>query len=232
MSNIDKKTVRLAKFLAASGVASRRGAEELITQGKVKIGEETVINVAQNVSLESDNISVNGQLVALDKKVYYLLNKPVGYICSVSDPHNEKTVLSLVPAEPKVVPVGRLDKDSDGLLLLTNDGDLVYRLTHPKFKVKKTYLVKVDKNIKGDLKKDLLAGLDLEEGFAKADEVTLQDGHSLVITIHQGWKRQIRRMLEVLGYQTLSLTRLSEGQLTLGDLPSGKYRILKKSEII
>ncbi|MCD4760550.1 rRNA pseudouridine synthase [bacterium] len=229
---LKNKQIRLAKFLAEAGVASRRKAEELIKQGKVRIGNKIIKDVASNVDSDSEDVHVNNKKVSINKKVYYLLNKPVGYISSVSDPHNKQTVLDLVPKHPKVFPVGRLDKDSQGLLLLTNDGDLTYHLTHPKFKVAKTYVVKTDKKIEQDLAKILKKGIRLREGLAKADKVKIISPYKLEIVIHQGWKRQIRRMLENSGYQAVQLIRQSEGKLKLGNLATGKYQKLKLKDIL
>jgi len=228
----NKNTIRLAKFLAEAGIASRRKSEEIIRAGQVKIAGEIVDDVATNVSADQNDITVNDKLVSIDKKVYYLLNKPTGYICSLSDPHNSQSVVDLVPKNPRVVPVGRLDKDSSGLLLLTNDGDLVYKLTHPKFEVKKTYLVTVDREINKNIVNILKKGVQLEEGIARADRVKIVNKTQLEIVIHQGWNRQIRRMLGAEGLRVTSLARISEGKLTLGDLASGEYKELKLKDII
>ncbi len=230
MKKVNK--IRIAKFLADAGVASRRKAEELIKQGKVTINNKIIDNLATKVDINADNIAVNNKLIKADKKIYYLLNKPLDYICSVKDPHNTKTVLQLVPDKPRVVPVGRLDKNSQGLLLLTNDGDLTYKLTHPKFEVKKTYLVKTSKYLEKNIIKLLKQGVNLEEGLAKADQVKLISKNTLEIIIHQGWKRQIRRMMQELGYHVVELTRIKEGKLKLNNLKPGKYKILNKSDIV
>jgi 23S rRNA pseudouridine2605 synthase len=222
--------MRLAKFLAQAGIASRRKAEQLILDGLVKVNGKIVKEVATIVD-DENKILVNDKPIAKQEKVYYLLNKPKGYICSVSDPHNSENVLQLVPKDPPVFPVGRLDKDSEGLLLLTNDGELAYQLTHPKFEVQKEYLVTIDRKINNyDLKK-LLNGVELEEGLARADKVQIKKGNEFIIVIHQGWKRQIRRMLAVLHYHVISLTRISENKLKLGTLPVGKFLKLSKEEI-
>ncbi|RJQ33321.1 rRNA pseudouridine synthase [Candidatus Parcubacteria bacterium] len=228
----ENKKIRLAKFLAQSGVASRRKAEELIISGKVKVAGKIVKEPATTIDPSSLEIRVNNQPIILEEKVYYLLNKPVGYLSSVSDPHHDKTVLDLVPQEPRVFPVGRLDKDSQGLMILTNDGDLAYQLTHPKFEVKKIYRVKVDKRITADLAKKLLSGVSLTEGRAKADKVLIKSVYELEIVIHQGWKRQIRRMLESLGYQVLLLERIAEGKVKLGKLALGKYKRLSLKDLL
>jgi 23S rRNA pseudouridine2605 synthase len=223
--------IRLAKYISQAGVASRRKAEQLILDGQVKVDGKIIKEVATLIN-DKNKILVNDKPIVEQEKVYYLLNKPSGYICSASDPHNPKNVLMLVPKEPRVFPIGRLDKDSEGLLLLTNDGDLAYELTHPKFEVSKKYLVKIDKPMPADLAKKLKTGVQLEEGLAKADQVELKNPTELLITLHQGWKRQIRRMLESLGYKTIKLTRLSEGKLTLNDLKIGGFREISKKDII
>ena len=222
---------RLAKYLSAHGIASRRKAEELILSGKIKVNNKIITEVATKVCGQ-DEVKFNDKIVGSVGKVYYLLNKPVGYICSVSDPHNDKNVLALVPKFPAVYPVGRLDKNSQGLLLLTNDGDLTYKLTHPKFKVSKKYLVRVDKILSDNVVKKLKNGIKLEEGLAKADQVKIKSKFELEIVLHQGWKRQIRRMLEVLGFEVKELTRLGEGKLNLDNLEIGKYKIINKKDII
>jgi len=231
LKKTNKKEIRLASFLAQSGVASRRHSEELIKQGKIKVNGQIVKLLSTKVAVDAISVEFNNKPVRLDNKVYYLLNKPWGYVCSVSDAHNPQTVLSLVPPEPKVFPVGRLDKDSQGLILLTNDGDLAYRLTHPKFKVPKTYAVSLDKTFKPADKAQLLVGIKLDEGLAQADKVVIKNQKDLMIILHQGYKRQIRRMLESLGYQVLSLIRVAEGHLVLGSLPEGEYIILDKSAV-
>lgn len=223
--------VRIAKFLADCGVASRRGAEDIIRKGKVKLNGQIVTDLASKVS-DDDEILVNNKKIFIDEKVYYILNKPKGFICSVKDPHNPDTVLSLVPNEPKVVPVGRLDKDSQGLLLLTNDGDLAYKLTHPKFQVAKTYIVELHKNITDEDAKMLLVGIELEEGFAKVDKIKKVGEKKIEIVIHQGWKRQIRRMLSELHYHVVELIRTKEGKLNLDDLMLGEYKKITKKDIV
>ena len=232
MKKTSKNTIRLAKFLAEAGVASRRKSEDIIRSGEVEIAGEVVDDVATNVLPDQSNISVNGKKILLDKKVYYLLNKPKGYISSLSDPHNKKTVVSLLPKSPRVVPVGRLDMDSSGLLLLTNDGDLTYKLTHPKFEVSKTYIATVDKKLDKNIVLILKKGIRLEEGMAKADKVRILNDYQLEIVIHQGWNRQIRRMLGAEGLRVTELERIAEGKLKLGSLASGEYRELKLQDIL
>lgn len=222
---------RLAKVIANRGLASRRKAEEMISAGLVKVNGQIVREVVTLVTSD-DQIEVAGQKAVSVEKVYYLLNKPAGYICSKSDPHNPKNVMSLVPNHPPVYPVGRLDKDSQGLLLLTNDGDLTFQLTHPKFKVSKKYLVEVDRDLNSQVIKRLKQGIRLEEGLAQADQVKMINQRKLEIVLHQGWNRQIRRMLEACGMRVLVLTRLSEGKLSIKNLALGKFKKIKKTEII
>ena len=232
MKQNNKNSIRLAKFLAEAGIASRRKSEELIKAGQVKIAGEVVDNVATNVLADQDNITVNDEKVSIEKKVYYLLNKPVGYISSLSDPHNDKLVVDLVPEKPRVVPVGRLDMDSSGLLLLTNDGELTHQLTHPKFEVSKTYVATVNKDLDKNIVAILKKGVYLPEGLAKADEVRILDDRNLEVVIHQGWNRQIRRMLGAEGLRVTELVRVAEGRLKLADLPIGDYIELKKQDIL
>ena len=232
MNKKTKNTMRLAKFLAEAGVASRRKSEELIISGQVAIDGEVVDNVATNVLADQDNISVDNKKVIIEPKVYYLLNKPVGYISSLSDPHNDKLVVDLVPEKPRVVPVGRLDMDSSGLLLLTNDGELTHQLTHPKFEVSKTYVATVNKDLDKNIVAILKKGVYLPEGLAKADEVRILDDRNLEVVIHQGWNRQIRRMLGAEGLRVTELVRVAEGRLKLADLPIGDYIELKKQDIL
>jgi len=224
--------MRLAKFLAEAGIASRRKSEDIIRAGQVKIAGKIVDDVATNVLADQDNITINNKKVRINNKVYYLLNKPRGYISSVSDPHNTKTVISLLPKVPRVVPVGRLDMDSSGLLLLTNDGELTYKLTHPKFEVKKIYIVTLDKTVDKSIVTILKQGIELPEGLAKADQVKILDNNKLEIVIHQGWNRQIRRMLGAEGLRVTELERIAEGKLRLDDLPSGEYRELTLQDIL
>ena len=224
--------MRLAKFLAEAGIASRRKSEELIRIGRVKIAGVVVDDVATNVLADQSDISVDNKKVILEPKVYYLLNKPEGYICSVSDPHNDKSVIDLVPKHPRVVPVGRLDKDSAGLILLSNDGELIYQLTHPKFEISKTYVATVNQELDRDIVNILKKGVQLPEGLARADKIRILDKNKLEIVIHQGWNRQIRRMIGSEGLRVIELVRIAEGKLKLDDLPSGKYRQLRREEIL
>ncbi len=227
-----KNKIRIAKFLSQAGIASRRKSEELILAGRVKINKEVIKDLSFKVNENSNNIYFDNKLIKKEEKEYYLVHKPKGYISSVSDPHNPKTVISLINTKAKIFPVGRLDKDSQGLLLLTNDGDLAYQLTHPKFNIPKTYLVILNKEIEKEHLQKLKKGIRLAEGLARVDKIKLKNKKEVLITIHQGWNRQIRRMFNNLNYKVKELIRLSEGNLKLNNLKLGKYRRIKKEEII
>lgn len=239
-------TERLQKFLANSGVASRRKSEELISQGQVRVNGSIITKLGTKIDPNQDKIEVNGQkIISNPEFVYYALNKPKGHTTTASDPHAKHNVLELVPPVPRVFPVGRLDKDTTGLLLLTNDGDLAYHLTHPKFIHEKEYLVKVrfqDKslsnpdNLKQSLHK-LEKGIKLEEGItapAKITNLQMLDNQTVSyhITIHEGRKRQIRRMNERIGLKVIELTRLRIAKLNLNNIPVGHYRQVAKEEIV
>lgn len=227
-----KNELRLAKFLASAGVASRRQAEALILGGQVKVNGKIITHLPTKIDPEQDQVLVKGKIVKTANKVYYLLHKPIAYLSSAKDPHHQKLVTQLVPRQPKVWPVGRLDKDSRGLLLLTNDGELTFLLTHPKHAVAKVYQVEVNKKITAALLTQLKKGIRLEEGLAKADQVRKIADYKLELTIHQGWNRQVRRMLAQAGYRVTDLLRTQEGNLDLADLAVGKYRILSREEIV
>lgn len=223
---------RLAKYLAQAGIASRRKSELLILAGQVTVNGQVEKNVATNVDPTTDIIQVRGRKIAAEKKVYYILNKPVGYVCSLFDEHNKNKVTDLLPKEEKIWPVGRLDKDSSGLLILTNDGDLTNLLTHPRYEKQKKYLVTLsDKFNRRDIEL-LESGVELEEGLAQADKIKIINDNTIEVTLHQGWKRQIRRMLGIAGYDVLDLVRIQEGKLLLGDLPLGQYEKISRDDIV
>lgn len=230
--------MRLQKFLAAGGVASRRHAEKMIEAGRIKINGLVVKKPGTKVDARRDIIEVDNCPIFLpEKKKYYMLNKPRGYLTTVKDPLERPTVMDLFPSELKrgLFPVGRLDLDTEGLLLLTNDGEMAFRLTHPRFEIKKKYLAKV----KGvPTEKELLkfkSGILLNDGYTSpADAVLLSSSKSnasLIITLHEGKKRQVKRMCKTLGYPVLSLKRIALAFLNLGRLRPGAYRMLSVAEI-
>ncbi|WP_350344754.1 pseudouridine synthase [Proteinivorax tanatarense] len=226
---------RLQKIMANYGIASRRKCEDIIKEGRVKVNGIKVTEMGVKVT-SNDKIEVDGRPIMKKPKLeYYLLNKPVGYVTTVDDPQDRKTVLDLIPIKQRVFPVGRLDIMTSGLLLITNDGQLTYKLTHPKFTVKKTYKVLIDKNIKDEEIKKLKNGINLEDGItAPAMAKRLKEGKSgceIELTIHEGKNRQVRRMINSLGYKVLKLERIKYGFLTLEGVKRGGYRELKAEEV-
>jgi len=229
--------IRLQKYLSQAGIASRRASEALILEGRVKVNGVIIKELGTKVNPQSDIIEVDGKVCNIkDDFVYIILNKPKGVITSVKDPFGRPTVLDLLKGvNKKVFPVGRLDKDTEGLLLLTNDGDLAYRITHPKYKVEKTYVA----HVKGDINpkdiKVLQNGIMLEDGLTSPAKVKIikKFGTSTIIElkIHEGRKRQIRRMCETIGHPVISLKRTREGILSLKGLKVGEWRYLNNREI-
>ncbi len=229
---------RLQKYLANAGVASRRKAEELILQGKVKVNDKIVTELGTKVNPKKDKIEYEGKRVKIQEdKVYILLNKPIGYVTTAKDQFNRDSVLDLVKVKQRVVPVGRLDMYTSGALILTNDGDFVYRVTHPKHEIEKTYTV----TLKGIVKKEeveiLRNGVKIDDYTTRPAKVKIlktdeeKNQSRLEITIHEGKNRQIRKMCEAIGYKVLALHRSKISGITVKDLPLGKWRYLKKDEI-
>jgi len=222
---------RLQKVLARAGVGSRRTAEQLIASGRVTVNGEVAI-LGRRVDTEHDRVEVDGVPIGVRPGlVYYLLNKPRGVVTTASDPHAERTVVQLVPAEPRVFPVGRLDADTEGLLLLTNDGDLSHRLTHPSFGVEKTYVAHVRGEPSPAAVRALREGVDLEDGPTAPAKVALTPPDVLTITIHEGRNRQVRRMCDAVGHPVLRLVRTRIGPLTDRTLRPGTWRPLSLEEV-
>ncbi len=225
--------MRLNKYLSEAGIASRRVADKLISEGKVKVNNKVVNVLGTKIDPGQDIVyCFNKQVKLPDKLIYIAINKPKGYLTTTSDPEKRLTVMSLVPYEYKVHPVGRLDLESEGLLILTNDGDLTQKLTHPKYGHEKEYKVKANKIINDNFVETLKKGIRLGEGLAQADKIEVINEKEFNIIIHQGWKRQIRRMVEKLNYQVISLQRVRINKLRLGKLKLGGYKVIKKNEII
>ncbi|MGI5823915.1 MAG: pseudouridine synthase [Dethiobacteria bacterium] len=231
--------IRLQKYLASAGLASRRSAEKLIAAGRVKVNGVTVTKAGIKVNPRQDRVEVDSLPVKpAGKKKYFLLYKPAGFLTTVKDPFGRPTVMDLLPRKIKkgLFPVGRLDKDTTGLLLLTNDGELAFRLTHPRFEMKKEYLVLVRGVPSAEDLQKLSRGILLEDGKtapAKAKITNVQQGQaSLLLTLHEGKKRQIKRMCAALGYPVLSLKRVSLAFLTLRGLQQpAAYRALTTAEV-
>jgi 23S rRNA pseudouridine2605 synthase len=226
--------MRLAKYLASAGVASRRAGEELIRAGRVAVNGEVVTDPARSVG-DADAVTFDGQSVAAAagvERVVYIVNKPLGVVSTASDPQRRPTVISLVKTDARLYPVGRLDIDTTGLILLTNDGDLAHRLTHPSFEVEKTYRARVDRAPVGDRAlRDLRNGIRLEDGMTSPARVRRVEPNVLELTIHEGRKRQVRRMCAAVGHPALALERVRFGPLILGGLAPGAARRLTPDEI-
>ncbi len=227
--------IRLNKFIANSGISSRREADELIKMGLISVNGKVVTELGFKVN-PTDEVRYENRMLRAEKPVYILMNKPKGYITTTDDPQERKTVMQLVGPKVKerIYPVGRLDRNTTGLLLLTNDGDLADRLMHPSFNVRKVYKVELDKPItKADFQK-VLDGVRLEEGRAVVDDLAIvsDDGRTVGIELHIGWNRVVRRIFEALGYEVLKLDRTGYAGLNKKDLPRGHWRFLTKQEII
>ncbi|HKP90529.1 MAG TPA: pseudouridine synthase [Thermoleophilaceae bacterium] len=223
--------MRLAKYLAHAGVASRRAAERLIADGRVTVGGGVVTDPARDVD-ESSDVAVDGEPVAPEGRVVYALNKPAGVVSTARDTHGRPTVTELVPAERRLYPVGRLDADTTGLILVTNDGALANLLTHPRYEVPKTYVVRVEPAAVGEAElRRLREGVELDDGrTAPAGARQLRPG-VLELTLREGRKRQVRRMCEAVGHRVVELERVAFGPLRLGDLGAGRHRRLTAAEV-
>jgi 23S rRNA pseudouridine2605 synthase len=224
--------VRLGKFLASAGVASRRAAEDLIRAGRVTIAGAVVSDPARDVA-DGDPVAVDGTPVAPPaERVVYAVNKPAGVVSTVRDPQRRPIVVALAPGGARLFPVGRLDVDTTGLILLTDDGELAYRLTHPRFEVPKTYRAMVARGPVRDRELTALRdGVELDDGRTSPAEVRRVAADTLEITIHEGRKRQIRRMCEAVGHPVRRLERIRFGPLELGSLPAGASRRLTAAEV-
>jgi 23S rRNA pseudouridine2605 synthase len=224
--------MRINRFLAAAGLGSRRNCEELVRNGRVTINGKVCENLATEVS-DEDFVKVGSKRVQADKHLYVLLHKPRGYISTASDTHERKTIFDLLPGQwPRLFHVGRLDRDSEGLLILTNDGDFGLWLTHPRFKAEKEYEVLLDKpfDVVAD-KPRLLQGVNIEGGRASAESVRMLGPKLLRIVLRQGLKRQIRLMLYKIGYEVERLIRVRIGGVWLDELRAGEWRILTSGEV-
>jgi 23S rRNA pseudouridine2605 synthase len=224
--------VRLAKYLASAGVASRRAAEELVWAGRVTVGGARVTDPALDVG-EGDDVAVDGERVRGDQpRVVYAVNKPAGVVSTARDPQGRPTVVSLVSAKLRLYPVGRLDIDTTGLILLTNDGELAHRLTHPRFEIEKTYRAVVSRPpVRDRALKALREGVELQDGLSAPARVRRVAADMIELTIHEGRKRQIKQMCEQVGHPVKRLERIRFGALELGDLRLGSHRRLSEAEV-
>jgi 23S rRNA pseudouridine2605 synthase len=222
---------RLQKVLARLGFGSRRICEELIADERVTVGGEIAI-LGRRVDVEDDIVAVDGAVVGIRPGlIYYVLNKPIGVITTADDPQGRPTVVQIVPSEPRVFPVGRLDADTEGLLLLTNDGDLTHKLTHPSFGVEKEYLASVEGTPSRGAIRQLREGIELDDGPTSPARVTAVDDRLLRITIHEGRNRQVRRMCDAIGHPVERLVRTRIGPFVDRKLKPGEWRELTREEV-
>ena len=226
--------IRLQKYLADAGIASRRKAEELIKQGKVYVNGKIVNELGTKVTPNVDEIRYEGKKVEIEEKyIYILLNKPIGYVTTVKDQFNRDSVMDLVKIRKRLVPVGRLDMYTSGALILTNDGEFVYKVTHPKHEIEKTYTVTIKGIIKKEEVKNLEIGVDIGEYITKPAKVKIlktdeeKNISRLEITIHEGKNRQVRKMCEAIGHSVLALHRSKIAGIGVKDIPLRKMEILK-----
>ncbi len=227
--------IRLNKFIAHAGICSRREADMYIKLGSVKVNNKVMTEMGYKVK-PRDEVQFDGQRLQAEKPTYVLLNKPKGFITTTRDEKGRKTVMDLVAnaTKSRIVPVGRLDRPTTGLLLFTNDGDLAKKLTHPSTGVKKLYHVVLDKNVSGQHLQSIKAGIKLDDGSIKADEVSYVQGASkreVGIALHSGRNRIVRRIFEYLGYEVITLDRVLFAGLTKKDLPRGHWRHLSQAEV-
>jgi len=224
--------LRLNKFLREAGIASRRKADELIRAGRVRVNGKVALEPWREVDPARDTVEVDGRRVRLPRRKHYLkFYKPRGVTSTLSDPHAERTLAHYIPKGLSLVPAGRLDRDSEGLMILTDDGELVYRLTHPSFEVPKRYRVVLDRYVaKADLER-LSGGIELEDGPFLPDRVRRLGPREVELVIHEGRKREIRRAFRELGYEVVRLVRVAMGPVELGDMRPGEMRPLSREEL-
>ena len=230
-----KEEIRLNKFIANSGVCSRREADNFILAGVVTVNGEVVTELGTKVNINTDDIRFNGERLKGENKVYIVMNKPKGYVTTASDPHADKTVMDLLKSCPtRVFPVGRLDKNTTGVLMFTNDGEIAEKLTHPSYDKKKIYQVSLDSKLKQEDFEKILSGVELNDGIIAADEleyIEADDHRKLGIEIHSGKNRIVRRIFESLGYEVKALDRVYFAGLTKKGIKRGDWRYLTEGEI-
>jgi 23S rRNA pseudouridine2605 synthase len=227
--------MRLGKYLATAGVASRRASEEIIRAGRVTVGGQLVTDPARGVTADDDVRLDGARVAAVAERQVFLVHKPPGVVSTAHDPQRRRTIVSLVPSKARLYPVGRLDIDTTGLILLTDDGDLAHRLTHPSFEVPRTYRAQVtNPPITDRTLRRLREGVRLEDGMtapARVRRLGGRDSNQLELTLHEGRNRQIKRMCEAVGHRVVRLQRVAFGPLTLGDLAVGAHRRLTAAEV-
>ena len=230
--------IRLQKYLAEAGIASRRKSEELILQGKVEVNGQIVTELGTKINPEKDEVRYNDKIVKKEeRKIYVLLNKPIGYVTTVKDQFDRDSVLDLVKIKERLVPVGRLDMYTSGALILTNDGDFVYKVTHPKHEIDKTYTVTLRGIVDKEKIEKLRQGVDIGGYITKPAKVKIlkideeKQITRLEIIIHEGKNRQVRKMCEAIGYKVIALHRSAVAGITVKDIELGKWRYLSKEEV-
>ena len=230
--------IRLQKYLAEAGIASRRKAEEFILQGKVQVNGKVVTELGTKVQPGKDEVKYENEIVQIEnKKIYILLNKPIGYVTTVKDQFNRDSVLDLVKVKERLVPVGRLDMYTSGALILTNDGDFVYKVTHPKHEINKTYTVTLKGIVSKENIDNLRKGVDIRGYITKPAKVKMLKTDEekqitrLEIIIHEGKNRQVRKMCEAIGHKVLALHRSAIAGIGVKDIELGKWRYLSKEEV-
>lgn len=233
-----EELIRLQKYLAEAGIASRRKCEEYILQGRVKVNNQTVIELGTKVNPEADKVFFDGkEIQTVQENAYILLNKPIGYVTTVKDQFNRDSILDLVKVKQRVVPVGRLDMYTSGALLLSNDGDFIYKITHPKHEINKTYTVTLKGIITKEEVEQLEKGVKIEEYTTKPAKVKIlktdveKDISRLEIIIHEGKNRQVRKMCEAVGRKVQALHRTKIGNIGVKDLKIGQWRYLSEKEV-
>ena len=227
--------IRLNKALSAAGLGSRRAVEDLIRAGRVAIDGEVVEEMGRRVDPTTDQVEVDGSRVVLDERLrYWMLNKPLGVVSTADDPKGRPTVVEMVPEDPRVVPVGRLDRDTEGLILLTNDGELANRLTHPRYGVEKRYLAEVE-HLPGNAVRKIQQGIELDDGVARAKRARVVGSSGrrrmIEVVMVEGRKREVRRLLEAAGAPVRRLVRTAIGPQRLTGLAPGEYRALRPEEV-
>jgi 23S rRNA pseudouridine2605 synthase len=229
------QVVRLNRFIAMAGIASRRKAEELILNGEVTVNKKIVTDLSTKVSPSTDRVAINDKNISIEKSlVYVVLNKPKDYITTAKDEKNRKTVYDLVQTRERIFPVGRLDRNTTGVLLFTNDGELAHRLMHPSHEINKSYHVSLETSVEPQHVEKIKKGVHLEDGKTSPTHVQLVPGtksRDLILTMHEGRNRQVRRMFESLGYEVKRLDRIQYAGLTAEGLGRGRWRYLSNAEV-
>lgn len=235
---MEDKKIRLQKYMAEAGIASRRKCEDLILQGKVKLNGKVVKELGTKINPKIDEVIYNGkQIKCEDEKIYILLNKPIGYVTTAKDQFGRDSVLDLVKVSKRIVPVGRLDMYTSGAIILTNDGDFLYQVTHPKHEIEKTYTVTVKGSIQNEDIEKLKNGVEIGGYVTKEAKVKIlkidkeKDISRIEIVIHEGKNRQVRKMCEAIGKKVLALHRTKIGEIAVKDLKLGTWRYLTKKEV-